>query len=370
MIDSIYLIDRHGQIIIEKHWRSHYGSVALNQFIKYWQDYGAAQLKPVTELSNRYVGVHIERAGLVFLCLVSHEVSPFVILEFLEKFHQVLLEYFAKVNEDIIKENFVTVARLLEEMLDYGYPLTTDPNVLRDMVPVPNLVSKVMQSVTGASGFTEQKPGVGGSLIPWRKAGIKYSSNEIYIDIVEEIDLILEPNGAVTLIDIAGKITSNCLMSGTPDLTLTFTNPHILDDVSFHPCVRLKKFEANRAISFIPPDGHFKLATYRVSDPRAYQPPLWIRAAPGAVAHSDTLQKLTVSLETGPTGGKPLTDVTISIVFTDQIGNISARTDQGSTSIDARSRVGTSTFEIGTVALSGLRIHSLKLTGEHYQFFK
>jgi hypothetical protein len=28
-----------------------------------------------------------------------------------------------------------------------------------------------------------------------------------------------------------------------PNLTLFFVNPKLLDDVSFHPCVRLKKWE-------------------------------------------------------------------------------------------------------------------------------
>jgi hypothetical protein len=31
------------------------------------------------------------------------------------------------------------------------------------------------------------------SAIPWRKAGLKYSSNEIYIDIVEAIDALIDP---------------------------------------------------------------------------------------------------------------------------------------------------------------------------------
>jgi hypothetical protein len=37
----------------------------------------------------------------------------------------------------------------------------------------------------------------------------------------------------------------DCLikLSGMPDLTLTFINPRLLDDVSFHPCVRFKRWE-------------------------------------------------------------------------------------------------------------------------------
>jgi AP-3 complex subunit mu len=32
-------------------------------------------------------------------------------------------------------------------------------------------------------------------------------------------------------------------MSGTPDLTLIFTTPGVIEDASFHPCVRLARWE-------------------------------------------------------------------------------------------------------------------------------
>lgn len=36
------------------------------------------------------------------------------------------------------------------------------------------------------------------------------------------------------------------------------------DDIKFHQCVRLSKFESERVISFIPPDGDFELISYRL----------------------------------------------------------------------------------------------------------
>ena len=36
------------------------------------------------------------------------------------------------------------------------------------------------------------------------------------------------------------------------------------DDMKFHTCVRLSKFENERIISFIPPDGDFELISYRL----------------------------------------------------------------------------------------------------------
>ena len=38
-----------------------------------------------------------------------------------------------------------------------------------------------------------------------------------------------------------------------------------LEDVKFHQCVRLSRFDSDRTISFIPPDGEFELMSYRLS---------------------------------------------------------------------------------------------------------
>jgi AP-1 complex subunit mu len=38
-----------------------------------------------------------------------------------------------------------------------------------------------------------------------------------------------------------------------------------MEDVRFHQCVRLARFENDRTISFIPPDGEFELMSYRLA---------------------------------------------------------------------------------------------------------
>jgi hypothetical protein len=47
-----------------------------------------------------------------------------------------------------------------------------------------------------------------------------------------------------------------------PDCTLTFDDPYKLDDCAFHPCVRYQRFETDQQLSFIPPDGKFKLLSF------------------------------------------------------------------------------------------------------------
>ena len=49
-----------------------------------------------------------------------------------------------------------------------------------------------------------------------------------------------------------------------------------LEDIKFHQCVRLARFESDRTISFIPPDGEFDLMTYRLST--QVKPIIWVEA--------------------------------------------------------------------------------------------
>lgn len=50
-----------------------------------------------------------------------------------------------------------------------------------------------------------------------------------------------------------------------------------MEDIKFHQCVRLSRFENDRTISFIPPDGEFELMSYRLSTP--VKPLVWVEAA-------------------------------------------------------------------------------------------
>jgi AP-3 complex subunit mu len=65
---------------------------------------------------------------------------------------------------------------------------------------------------------------------------------------------------------IGGDVQINSKLSGLPDVCLTLRNPAVLQNVSFHPCVRLHRFERDRALSFTPPDGEFTLASYWIPD--------------------------------------------------------------------------------------------------------
>ncbi len=49
-----------------------------------------------------------------------------------------------------------------------------------------------------------------------------------------------------------------------------------LEDVKFHQCVRLSRFENDRTISFVPPDGDFELMSYRLTT--QVKPLIWVES--------------------------------------------------------------------------------------------
>ena len=115
-------------------------------------------------------------------------------------------------------------------MVDDGYPLTTESSALRDIVLPPSFVNKIL-SVAGVAGLSKASATPFASPIPWRKAGIKYNNNEIYFDIIEELDAIVtryEPvafmmflgsmtfprTGIVVSSTVWGKVVANCRLSG------------------------------------------------------------------------------------------------------------------------------------------------------------
>ena len=119
--------------------------------------------------------------------------------------------------------------------MDYGYPLTTEPNALKAMIKPPSVISRLTTAAIGGSNVSDILPDGTISNMPWRKTGVKYSQNEIYLDIIEEIDAIVDRNGQIISSEVTGVIAGNSKLSGVPDLMLSFVDPEVIDECSFHP---------------------------------------------------------------------------------------------------------------------------------------
>lgn len=89
----------------------------------------------------------LQRYGLFFIANVQLEVQPLLVTEFLHRVVDVFRDYFNEVSEESIKENFITVYQLMDEMMDNGIPMTTEPNVLKTMIVPPTILGRVATSM-------------------------------------------------------------------------------------------------------------------------------------------------------------------------------------------------------------------------------
>ena len=112
-----------------------------------------------------------------------------------------------------------------------------------------------------------------GPAIPWRRANVRHTSNELYVDIVETLSVTLAPSGRPLAAFANGSIAFTSKISGLPDLLLTLSASggklgmeKAVELPVFHPCVRLARWkERPGELSFVPPDGRFMLAGYEVN---------------------------------------------------------------------------------------------------------
>lgn len=235
---------------------------------------------PVTVCSVRH-------ANLLFLAPSTSDTDPLLILEFIHRTIDIFEDFLgAPLLSHKIENNYDVIAQLLVEMCDAGIVCNTESNALHENVEIEGFLGKLLGGINLPTGPT---PGLGGGsnplkqslsasaasamagpAIPWRRSGVRHTSNELYVDIVEELNVTLAPSGRPLTAIASGSIAFTAKISGVPDLILSLSASggragiaRTLELPVFHPCVRLGRWkEKPGELSFIPPDGRFILAGY------------------------------------------------------------------------------------------------------------
>lgn len=90
--------------------------------------------KPLVRLSLHAVRqfLYIRHNNLYLLALTKRNSNAAEILLFLHKIVEVFTEYFKELEEESIRDNFVIIYELLDEMMDFGYPQTTETKILQE----------------------------------------------------------------------------------------------------------------------------------------------------------------------------------------------------------------------------------------------
>ncbi|XP_007467564.1 PREDICTED: AP-3 complex subunit mu-1 isoform X2 [Lipotes vexillifer] len=349
MIHSLFLINCSGDIFLEKHWKSVVSQSVCDYFFEAQEKAADVEnVPPVISTPHHYL-ISIYRDKLFFVSVIQTEVPPLFVIEFLHRVADTFQDYFGSSN-------------------------------VGDTLPTGQL-----------------------SNIPWRRAGVKYTNNEAYFDVVEEIDAIIDKSGSTVFAEIQGVIDACIKLSGMPDLSLSFMNPRLLDDVSFHPCIRFKRWESERVLSFIPPDGNFRLISYRVSSQNLVAIPVYVKHSISFKENS-SCGRFDITIGPKQNMGKTIEGITVTVHMPKVVLNMNLTPTQGSYTFDPVTKVLTwdvgkitpqklpslkglvnlqsgapkpeenpslnVQFKIQQLAISGLKVNRLDMYGEKYKPFK
>jgi AP-1 complex subunit mu len=225
-------------------------------------------------------------SNLYFVATTCNNASVSMIFQFLYKIINVFQEYLGDVQEESVRDNFVIVYELLDEFMDYGYPQTTDSRILKEYITQESHLLEL----------TPRPPMAVTNAVSWRLEGIKYRKNEAFLDVIESVNVLVAATGSVLRSEVVGVIKMKSYLSGMPELKLGLNDKILfeqtgrrggaveLEDVKFHQCVRLSRFENDRTISFIPPDGEFELMCYRLNT--HVKPLVWVESVIERHEHS------------------------------------------------------------------------------------
>ncbi|KAF0467824.1 AP-1 complex subunit mu-1 [Gigaspora margarita] len=282
MASAVFVLDLKGKVLISRNYRGDIPMSAAEKFMPLVLEAEEEQQAPTPCFTHEGINyLYIRHNNLYLLAITKKNSNATTILLFLHKLAEVFTEYFKELEEESIRDNFVIIYELLDEMMDFGYPQTTETKILQEYITQES--HKLEIQVRPPMAVT--------NAVSWRSEGIKYRKNEVFLDVIESVNLLVNANGNVLRSEILGIIKMKCYLSGMPELRLGLNDKVMfestgrspsrgkaieMEDVKFHQCVRLSRFENDRTISFIPPDGEFELMSYRLNT--QVKPLIWVEA--------------------------------------------------------------------------------------------
>jgi len=276
---AIYFLYMKGKVLISRNYRGDIDNSVIDKFIGLVNELDDDNNMTPLIKTEECTFAFIKHNNVYVVATTRKNSNISMLFAMLHRICQVMKEYFKEVEEESIRDNFVICYELLDELMDFGYPQTTDAKILQEFITQEGykleVAAKIPSTVTNA--------------VSWRSDGIKYRKNEVFLDVIESVNLLAGASGNVLRSEIVGAIKMRVYLSGMPELRLGLNDKVLfestgrgksksveLEDVKFHQCVRLSRFENDRTISFIPPDGEFELMSYRLNT--HVKPLIWIES--------------------------------------------------------------------------------------------
>ncbi|KAF5940084.1 hypothetical protein HYC85_021251 [Camellia sinensis] len=342
---ALFLLDIKGRVLV---WRDFRGDVSAVQaerfftklidkdvrfrFVSIYALFGDPGSQDPVAYDDGVTYLFVQHNNVYLMTASRQNCNAASLLLFLHRVVDVFKHYFEELEEESLRDNFVVVYELLDEMMDFGYPQYTEAKILSEFIKTDAYRMEV----------TQRPPMAVTNAVSWRSDGINYKKNEVFLDVVESVNILVNTNGQIIRSDVVGALKMRTYLSGMPECKLGLNDRVLLeaqgratkgkaidlDDIKFHQCVRLARFENDRTIAFIPPDGSFDLMTYRLST--QVKPLVWVEAH--VERHSRSRMEITVKARSQFKERSTATNVEIELPVPADATNPNVRTSLGSAS--------------------------------------
>ena len=85
---------------------------------------------------------HVKHENIYLVAVTKSNANAALVFEFLYRFVGLGKAYFGKFDEEAVKNNFVLVYELLDEILDFGYPQNTETDTLKMYITTEGVKSE------------------------------------------------------------------------------------------------------------------------------------------------------------------------------------------------------------------------------------
>ncbi|KAL1623533.1 AP-1 adaptor complex mu subunit Apm1 [Diplodia seriata] len=135
MASALFFLDLKGKTLLARNYRGDIPMSAVEKFpILLSEAEEESSAVPPCFSSEGINYLYIRHNNLYLLALTKRNTNAAEILLFLHKIVEVFTEYFKELEEESIRDNFVVIYELLDEMMDFGHPQTTESKILQECV--------------------------------------------------------------------------------------------------------------------------------------------------------------------------------------------------------------------------------------------
>eukprot|EP01080_Neovahlkampfia_damariscottae_P001956 gene1956-1464_t len=230
--------------------------------------------------SNGINFIHIRKNQLFFVVTTRRNGSISLICECLYRISNLFKDYTGDLTEDSLRKNFLLVYEILDEVFDFGQIQNTSSKDLKyytfnEPIEIEKESISLIRNTLNNLKITTDKTVIESDAAKKPVQTTKYKKNEIFVDVLERINLIFDDEGNTLYCEIVGSIIMRSFLTGKPIIRMGLNEDLIIgkknksyeisiDSINFNSIVDTHAFEKMKILSFLPPDGEFTVLNYRV----------------------------------------------------------------------------------------------------------